>query len=717
MKIFKNLSIKSKLILVITLITCAMLVAGLTINLLSNLSRYKNELVTNTAVISKLFGGFSAAPMTFGYPEKVKEILSQLNSISNIENAIIYDEKGQLFSSYFKTDSVFNRPPKTMEASYEFSDGYLHIYEPIKFKDHTYGVIYFRTSTQELDNKISKSIISVFWLIIVLILITILISFWLQRLISNPIVHLTKITQKISKQNDYSIRLTRHSTDEIGILYDGFNSMLEQIQKREADLKDSERQLAEIINAVPHSIFIKNSNGEFLLVNNAFASFYNTTPSQMIGKSHQSMHHFDSTVNNYLDDDKYVIQEKKPIEIPELPFYDANQTLHFLRTIKIPFSYYQKDCVLGVAVNITSEKKAKQELKDSQEQFISFMDVLPAGAFIKNAQNDFFYMNQYLQQNFDTRSWMEKKTDPLSNENDDSEDVFINGLPILHPVSSLETRMDKNNSKRFLETWRFPIGRENMPTFIGGIFIDVTERKDAEERIQFYIQELERNNQELEEFNYVASHDLREPLRTLTSYCELLKEDVGVNLSDDATEDINFIIDAAGRMNVLIIDLLQLSRAGRVELNSEMVDLNECMTIVTKDLGAYIKQTGGTVNWDKLPIVKGDTVQITRVLQNLINNGLKFHAEEAPVINVWAVERKACWEIFVSDNGIGIKPQYIEQIFLPFKRLHSRDKYEGSGIGLAIVNKIVKRHNGVVTVNSEPEKGTTFSFTFEKYLK
>lgn len=234
-------------------------------------------------------------------------------------------------------------------------------------------------------------------------------------------------------------------------------------------------------------------------------------------------------------------------------------------------------------------------------------------------------------------------------------------------------------------------------------------------RIEFYVNELERNNQELSEFNYVASHDLREPLRTLTSYCELLEEDIGADLSDDAEEDIKFITKAANRMDALIQDLLQLSRAGRVEFEQEAVDLTECLDIIKTDLKFSIEKVNGTLKYKELPTVKGDKKHIIRLLQNLISNALKFHKEnQPPVVEISANEKENSWEIAIADNGIGIEQQHIEQIFSPFKRLHGVGKYEGTGIGLAISKKIVERHGGTIAAESEIGKGTTFFITLPK---
>jgi light-regulated signal transduction histidine kinase (bacteriophytochrome) len=215
----------------------------------------------------------------------------------------------------------------------------------------------------------------------------------------------------------------------------------------------------------------------------------------------------------------------------------------------------------------------------------------------------------------------------------------------------------------------------------------------------------------LEEFSYVASHDLQEPLRTIASYSKLLKDDLGDELNEDAAEDIHFIIDAADRMRSMVQDLLELSRAGRSVLKSQIVDLNDCMDQVKHDLKVRLEETGGSIESRDLPTVEGDSSQLTRVLLNLVGNGLKFHGDEAPHVDISACKMDDDWRISVSDNGIGIPEQYQDQIFAPFKRLHGTTQYSGTGIGLAVVRKVVERHGGQVSIESTPGVGTSIAFT------
>ena len=209
----------------------------------------------------------------------------------------------------------------------------------------------------------------------------------------------------------------------------------------------------------------------------------------------------------------------------------------------------------------------------------------------------------------------------------------------------------------------------------------------------------------------MASHDLQEPLRTLIAFSDLLRKDLGDSLPERAARDLGFITDAAKRMQTLIQDLLALSRAGRVAKKREKVSLGECADRALEALAIRVKETGAQITRDELPEVWGDSTLLTQLYQNLIGNALKFSGEQRPIIRL-TVEEQGDDQIFgVKDNGIGIEPKYAQQIFKPFRRLHGRAEYEGSGIGLAICRKIVERHGGKIWVESEPGKGAHFRFT------
>lgn len=234
---------------------------------------------------------------------------------------------------------------------------------------------------------------------------------------------------------------------------------------------------------------------------------------------------------------------------------------------------------------------------------------------------------------------------------------------------------------------------------------DVTDRVRAE-------QELARSNAELEQFAYVASHDLQEPLRMVASFTQLLERRYGDRLDEDGREFISFAVDGVLRMQALINDLLAFSRVGTRGRPFEETDTGLLVDRVIRDLSATIQEYGATVERGDLPIVSADGGQLSQVFQNLIANALKFrHPDVDPVVRITARRDGPQWIFSVQDNGIGIAPEYRERIFILFQRLHSRGEYPGTGIGLAICKKVVERHGGEIWFESEPGKGTTFHFS------
>jgi light-regulated signal transduction histidine kinase (bacteriophytochrome) len=258
---------------------------------------------------------------------------------------------------------------------------------------------------------------------------------------------------------------------------------------------------------------------------------------------------------------------------------------------------------------------------------------------------------------------------------------------------------------------------------------DITERKRAEEElaqhrdhledlvrqrtaeVEAAAEDLARSNRDLEQFAYVASHDLQEPLRIVAGYLQLLERRYKGKLDADADEFISFAVDGAARMQHLINDLLAYSRLGTHSKPFGPVDTEAVLRRALANLRTSIQEAGAQVTHDPLPSVVGDATQLTQLFQNLLSNAIKFRGKDAPKIHVSACPDGGHWLFAVQDNGIGIDPQYKDRIFAVFQRLHTREKYPGTGIGLAICNRIVERHGGRIWVDSQPGHGSTFHFT------
>ncbi len=234
------------------------------------------------------------------------------------------------------------------------------------------------------------------------------------------------------------------------------------------------------------------------------------------------------------------------------------------------------------------------------------------------------------------------------------------------------------------------------------------------EHLATAVESLKRSNQELEQFAYVASHDLQEPLRMISSFSQLLAQEYRGKLDGEADEYIHYVVDGANRMQSLIQDLLSYSRVDSRGKPFEEVDLNYILGAVHSSLQLQIQETAAVIGISPLPTIISDSLQMTQLFQNLLSNSLKFRGNVLPLIQVSACDEVDFWHFTVSDNGIGIEAQYFERIFKIFQRLHTRAEYPGTGIGLAVCKRIVERHGGRIWVESEPGKGTAFHFTISK---
>ena len=247
-------------------------------------------------------------------------------------------------------------------------------------------------------------------------------------------------------------------------------------------------------------------------------------------------------------------------------------------------------------------------------------------------------------------------------------------------------------------------------TMVLSAIVDISERKAAEARLRGTAEDLARSNAELEQFAYVASHDLQEPLRMVASYTQLLAHRYRGRLDQDADEFIGYAVDGVQRMQRMINELLEYSRVSSGE-SFEPVDCNDVVHRVLEDLRVTIEEADALIDVQRLPVVQADAPQLARVFQNLISNAIKYRSGSRPAIRIWAQRIEGDWRFAVFDNGIGIDAQFRERIFIIFQRLHSRRQYSGTGLGLALCRRIIERHSGRIWVEGNERGGSTFWFT------
>jgi PAS domain S-box-containing protein len=378
---------------------------------------------------------------------------------------------------------------------------------------------------------------------------------------------------------------------------------------------------------------------------------------------------------------------------------------------------------------IESLRKSEQ-LQSLSNELENIIDSIPGLVFYKDTKNRYIRVNKYI---CDAHKMSKKQLEGLS-LNDlyprgQAQAYYEDDLQVIRSRQS-KINIDEPWGDRWVSTSKIPYLNETGEVIgVIGVSMDVTERKLAEEELKKHRDHLEelvnertmeldnaiiglkRSNQELEQFAYVASHDLQEPLRMVSSYTQLLERRYKDQLDQDARDFIFFAVDGANRMQHLINDLLDYSRVTTRGKPFAKLDLSTVLGHAIANLQKKVQETGALIVNDDLPFVYGDEVQLVRVFQNLLDNAMKFRGTDPPRINVSAKTLDEKIQISITDNGIGIDKIYSDRVFTIFQRLHTKIEYPGTGIGLAICKRTIERHGGKIWFESEPGKGTTFYFT------
>jgi PAS domain S-box-containing protein len=375
---------------------------------------------------------------------------------------------------------------------------------------------------------------------------------------------------------------------------------------------------------------------------------------------------------------------------------------------------------VAVFDDVTERKAAEAALRESEERYRRTFELAGSGVAHIGLDRKFIRVNRRL---CEILGYPENELIGMTGRqisHPDDVDVINMQRPQLYageiPHVRLEKRYVRKDGSIVWVTFSMVVERDagGRPLYEIAIFDDVTARKQAEVALRAAHEELKRSNAELEQFAYVASHDLQEPLRMVSSYTQLLGRRHGDKLQGDAQEFMHYIVDGAARMKQLIEDLLAYSRVGTRGKDFKPVSLETPLRKAVTNLRAAIEESSAAVTWDPLPTLDLDDMQMTQLFQNLIGNALKFRGQGVPRVHVVASEKEEEWEITVGDNGIGIEPAYFERIFMVFQRLHTMGEYPGTGIGLAICKKVIERHGGRIWVTSTPGEGSQFHFTLQK---
>jgi PAS domain S-box-containing protein len=377
---------------------------------------------------------------------------------------------------------------------------------------------------------------------------------------------------------------------------------------------------------------------------------------------------------------------------------------------------------VSVLDDVTSRKHAEDALRQSEDLFRKTFELAASGVAHVSLDGVFLRVNRRLTEmlGYTEAELLGRSVKDISHPED--RDVTDAQRALIRAGERESLRFEKRYLAKDGEVVWVSLGvalvrnAAGTPQYEIAMFDDITERKHAEVALREAHEELKRSNSELEQFAYVASHDLQEPLRMVSSYTQLLERRYGEKFDADAKEFMAYIVDGATRMKQLIEDLLAYSRVGTKGKDFKPADLDKSVRRAIGNLKAAIEESGASVTYDPMPVVPADEVQLAQLFQNLMGNALKFRAPSVqPRIHVGVKDLGESFELSVRDNGIGIEPQYFERIFMVFQRLHNKGEYSGTGIGLAIVKKVVERHGGHIRVESKLGEGSAFIFTLPKH--
>jgi PAS domain S-box-containing protein len=537
--------------------------------------------------------------------------------------------------------------------------------------------------------------------------------------------------------------------------------------------EDALRLAREMIEVLPVPVFFKNRDGRYLGVNKTWEAFFGVARHEFVGKEVHDLYPQSPAVADKhfaMDQELWRNQGSQSYEIPIV-----TRDGRLRHTIYYKATFNREDGsvagLVGTIIDITERKQAEQsqaieyavtrllaEAHTVEEVMPEVIRTLCQGLDYAYGARWVHEPRQHILRSVE--SWCD--ADPaveafrrMSTERVETKPdmpgglnrrVWITGEPVWMPDVALEDKLQRRHeaAKAGLRSaFAFPI-------LVGGEFYGVMELfartvrpreervleiaqtagiqigqfiarlqaeaalREANDELERQARELMRSNAELQQFAYVASHDLQEPLRMISSYTQLLLRRYGDRFDQEAREFMDYVIDGATRMKQLIEDILVYSRVGTRTREFRKVSAETALTKALTNLRASIEDAGAAVTHDALPEVQADEVQLVQLFQNLIGNALKFKGAEAPRIHVDATATSDAWEFAVRDNGLGIEPQYFERIFMVFQRLHSKGEYPGTGIGLAICKKVVDRHGGRIHVESRPGEGSTFHFTLPR---
>ncbi len=604
-KFLKNLSIKNKITTLVLAVVIVVTVLGLSVMLYYDVTKTREVMVENSLLKAKLVSQYCITALIFERKDAAQDALEKLAADKNVSNGYVFDRKNNLFASYNKAplDSLFFTSVNMQGKLFRFGEEYLIVKYPIQFENVDYGTLFLRVNTAEIKSDIKSLVITVGMIGISIIFVAYLLVLWMQSFISRPITSLSNTVKEISEKSDFSYRVTKQANDEIGVLYDEFNNMLEQInlknkQKAVAEdaLRSSEQRYKELVQNMGEGIAIFDIDGKFRFTNPAADSLFGVKQTALIGK----------------DILEFVTKEQH----------------------KLVFEEREKR---------RSGKKSTYEIK------------------IVNQKNETKYLLQ--------------TATPKYNEYGEFEGSF-------------------------------------------SILRDITDRKLVEYELLKAKEQAEVSNKFKSEFLAQMSHEIRSPLNVMLSFTSLLKEEIGDAITPEMKISFDSINNGSKRIIRTIDMILSMAeiQTGTFEVIPKVIDLNSDILFgLVQEYSRPAQQKGLMLKYEnhlERTRIFADEYSVAQIFSNLLDNAIKYTKKGSIDIVLRKTGQNVC--IDVTDTGIGISKEYLPNLFNAFSQeeMGYNRRFDGNGLGLALVKKYCELNNAVINVKSEKDSGTTFTVEF-----
>ncbi|MBA4055522.1 MAG: hypothetical protein C0490_12475 [Marivirga sp.] len=734
---FKHTPIQKKLMRISLLISSVVLLVTCTTFFLYELYTSRQCARQKLFALGKVIAANSAAALAFDRKEDANKILSALVAEPHVVAACLYDKNNKLFSKYpgNLTDSSF--PVTAKQEEYRFDYSYLEGFQPVVEGTSQLGTLYLKSDLGDIYARLRLYGIVTLLAMFVSFLLSYLLSKILQKIISVPILSLAETAKTISGNRDYSVRAVKSGDDELGSLTDSFNVILQQIQDQNNSLKEFNKKL-EQSEKLFRAMIEKDADMKTLARPDGKVFYASPSLTTILGYENHEIMTIPSFDLVHPDDVPGFMEGVTDIvQTPGKSFYRQQRLKHkngkwiwCEGTITNMLHEPAVAALVSNFRNITERKQTEEALQENQQLLSAIVNNSTAVIYVKDLQGRYLLVNHRFTELFHrSEEAILGKTDYdfFSREDADAFRQMDERTAAADDALTEEERVPQDDGLHTYisvkSTLRYTSGK---PYAIFGISTDITDRKKAQMEVQKLNErleqkvidrtaELESANKELESFSYSVSHDLRAPLRAIHGYTKMLSEDYFDKMDDNAKQIMNGVLRNARKMGRLIDDLLAFSKLGKKDLQIRTVDMTKLATTALNDIKYSLPSIKANIVIFPLLPANGDPNLMSQVFTNLISNAIKYsEVKDSPAIEIGSREEGREAIYYVKDNGAGFDMKYYDKLFGVFQRLHRDEEFEGTGVGLALVKRIITRHGGKVWAEAETGKGATFYFSLNK---